>query len=164
MVSTPPVNELRDVAAIKQLKHRYGYHLDRKNWKDWGSLFTEDGTIFVSAGRIEGRDAIVSYGKTSLSERYDATLHMFHNPIIEVDDDQATGHWTLEAFLTRNENVAGLQYGRYDESYRHTDSGWQIARLEIDVLAETGDDLKYTEEFDERRDANLRRIHLHSKV
>lgn len=56
--------------------------------------------------------------------------HMFHNPVIDVDGDAATGEWYFEAALTDHEGTAYWAQGRYDEEYQRFGDEWKINRID----------------------------------
>ncbi len=115
---------------IKELKHRYGSYLDRRRWDDLVELFTEDVRLEYSRQGLddfEGRDELDGFIETVASQR-GFMAHMFHNPIIDVDGEEATGEWYFEAALTDTDGTALWAQGRYDDQYRRVDGDWKIHR------------------------------------
>lgn len=132
------VRRLEDIEAIKQLKARYcaacddGYDADRL-----AALFTEDavwdgGRTF---GVVEGREAIRKHFRGA-SKRLTIARHQVMNPIVEVDGDDARGHWLLFQPCTSagpdGEQAVWLA-ATYADRYRREPEGWLISRTEIEV-------------------------------
>ena len=121
-----------DWLAICNLKARYCRFLDTKDWDGYLGLFTEDlvlGTTQSGGARIEGRDAVVAYVRSSIEQAI--TTHHVHSPEIEVDGDGATGIWAMQ---DRNLWPGGrklLGFGHYHERYRRLDGEWQIAESRL---------------------------------
>jgi hypothetical protein len=124
------VQTLEAREEIKELKHRYGSCLDRRQWDEFVELFTDDVSLEYSREGLdsfEGRDELDGFIETVESQR-DFMAHMFHNPIIEVHGDEAEGQWYFEAALTDTGGTALWAQGRYDDQYRRVDGDWKIHR------------------------------------
>lgn len=121
-----------DWLAICNLKARYCRCLDTKDWDGYAALFTHDLVLDTTASggaRIEGRDAVVTYVRSSIGQAI--TTHHVHPPEIEVDGDDATGIWAMQ---DRNLWPSGrklLGFGHYHERYRRTDGQWLIAESRL---------------------------------
>lgn len=100
-------------------------------------LFTPDGVWDDGGpiGRAEGRAAI-----RALFDRLRSTLYVSHNvmnPIIDVDGDEARGHWHLIALAKRSdpygvENVDGAwSLGNYFVDFRRTEEGWRFTSMKV---------------------------------
>lgn len=132
------IRRLEDIETIKQLKARYcaacddGYDPDRL-----ASLFTEDalwdgGNTF---GVAQGRDAIHRHF-AGASARVTIARHQVMNPIIDIEDDSATGHWLLFQPCT-NANRDGEQAvwlaATYADRYARIEGEWLISATVIEV-------------------------------
>lgn len=121
-----------DWLAICNLKARYCRFLDTKDWGGYLGLFTDDlilDTTGSGGARIEGRDAVVAYVRSSIEQAI--TTHHVHSPEIEVDGDGAIGIWAMQ---DRNLWPGGrklLGFGHYHERYRRTDGQWRIAESRL---------------------------------
>lgn len=128
---------LEDIEAIRVLKADYCAACDANHDPQRvGALFTED-AVWEAPGisRAEGRPAIEAYMQ---SVRDSAGLlrsaHNVFNPRIEVNGDEATGHWRLVMLATlKPGGVYQRIIGSYDERYRRTDDGWRISSLHCTV-------------------------------
>jgi hypothetical protein len=125
------LQRLIDIEAIKQLKGRYFYSLDNKDWSGWTSVFTED-LHFEGDGFVyDGRDELLGFASTSLEGI--TTVHHGHSPVIVVSEpNRATGTWAFEDVVVRQGagDFAGFRgYGYYRDEYVRTSEGWRISRF-----------------------------------
>lgn len=145
--------------AIKDLKARYCYHIDLKEWDLYASLFTEDAILDVdqsvsTRGRapnpmpcVTGRAAIRAF-MPQLLEPAD-TVHQVHSPIITITSPtSAKAIWAMEDVVRMpGFHIEGR--GHYHETYVLTDGQWRIASLYlsrtwVEILegTEAGPDLR----------------------
>jgi hypothetical protein len=139
--------QLEAIEAIKQLKYRYcAYCDDKYNPSGIAALFTEDGIWEgESFGQHVGRAAITAHFQRVSGEIVFAA-HLALNPIIEVDDDTATGKWRLimpATVITSGIKEARWLWGAYDDHYVRVDGVWMFKRLSfpsifIPLTPETG--------------------------
>ena len=76
---------LSDIEEIKQLKSRYFYHLDHKDWDGWReNVFCCDASMHVPEAQLElfGLDNILACLKTLLADV--VTVHHGHMPLIQI--------------------------------------------------------------------------------
>lgn len=134
---------LADIEEIKQLKSRYFYHLDRKEWDAWReSVFCHDASMHVPEAKLDlfGIDDILSRMKTLLGGV--VTVHHGHMPLIQILSPQtASGIWAMEDLLIwpkghRPDGVEGRVhgYGHYHETYSREPAGWRIKTLRLTRL------------------------------
>lgn len=132
------IQRLEDIESIKALKALYCLHCDDNyNVDGLASVFTEDalwdgGNTF---GVANGRDAIRRHFEGA-SKRVSIARHQVMNPIIEVDGDEATGHWLLFQPCTNagpDGNEAVWLAATYADRYRRDGDGWLISETKIDV-------------------------------
>lgn len=136
---------LEDIVAfeeIKQLKARYCYFLDRKEWDNFAMTLAEDVTITCDMGvSTNGRDpqtlpTLVSRQaqrvaiERMLGDAY--TVHQVHSPIIELTSPTtATAIWAMEDVIDK----AGFSLharGHYHETCRkEADGRWYIASIHL---------------------------------
>lgn len=134
-----PVEQLRDIEAIKQLKARYFRLLDTKRWDDWAQVFSTDVALEVPEADLElrGREAVVGFVRNALEGA--RTVHQGHTPEIELTGaDTARGVWAMFDFVewpTDDGSRLGLHgYGHYLEHYVREDGEWRIARSRLERL------------------------------
>jgi len=127
---------LEDIEEIKQLKAKYCRYCDEGYDPDGiASLFTEDGIWDggKTFGVANGGDAIRKHFQGAAS-RISIARHQVMNPIIEVTNDTATGHWLL--FQPCTDGTTGEAVwlaATYNDEYVKSDGVWLIDRLTIDV-------------------------------
>src|SRR5271154_3630875 len=89
---------LADIEEIKQLKSRYFYHLDHKEWDGWReNVFCRDASMHVPEAQLElfGLDNILACLKTLLADV--VTVHHGHMPLIQIlSPTTASGIWAME--------------------------------------------------------------------
>ncbi len=137
-MSTYSAEQLSTLEEIRQLKARYSYLLDTKQWDAWAQLFTEDFSWATENDlAVEGRDAFVQMVRGSVDAV--ATVHQFHAPVLEIlSPTTATGLWPMFDYVAFGETpIQG--YGYYHETYRREDDGWRIStqflsRIRTDVI------------------------------
>jgi hypothetical protein len=134
---------LADIEEIKQLKSRYFYHLDHKEWDGWREhVFCRDASMHVPEAQLElfGLDNILACMKTLLANV--VTVHHGHMPLIQiVSPTTASGIWAMEDLLIwpkghRPDGVEGRVhgYGHYHETYSREAAGWRIKTLRLTRL------------------------------
>lgn len=79
MASDTAESALADRAAIRRLKHEYVRHLDAQDWDEWDGLFTVDAQMVDSPGRLDGHEAIVEHGRTSISPFHRYSMRSFRS-------------------------------------------------------------------------------------
>jgi hypothetical protein len=139
VVTTYTADQLSTLEELRQLKARYSYLLDTKQWDVWATLFTEDFRWATENDlSVEGRDAFVEMVRSSIDTA--PTVHQFHAPVLEIlSATTATGLWPMFDYV----EFPGMPlqgYGYYHETYRRGADGWQIStqylsRLRTDVLS-----------------------------
>jgi hypothetical protein len=139
---------LGDIEAIKQVKAKYFYFIDTKQWVPLRALFTADATFDPEgegAYTFDGVDGFIAGASAGLAHAI--SVHHGHMPIIEVDGDEATAIWAMsdyvEMFDANGKPKRGfLGYGHYHERYRKDDGvwrmcSWKLTRLRVDELSPT---------------------------
>lgn len=122
-----------DWLAITELKARYCRCLDSKDWTGYAAVYAEDAVLDTTGSggaRVEGREALVAYVRSSISEDT-ITTHHVHAPEIKVDGDTATAIWAMQ---DRNIWPSGrklLGFGHYHERYVRMADGWRIAESKL---------------------------------
>jgi len=131
---------LEDIESIRRLKARYCAACDDgRNPDKLGALFAEDAVWEATGvGRAEGRRAIQKLlGDIGRSGTIRNSAHHAINPIIDVNGDEAEGHWRLIMLYTAHRPHGGLQYRRiigwYRERYVRCGGDWLFARLHCEV-------------------------------
>lgn len=134
------IRVLEDIEAIRKLKAKYCAACDADHNPDLlGPLFAEDATWEATVmSKAVGREAIKQLlGAVGTSGRIRNSAHHAINPIIEVNGDEATGHWRLIMLYTENpggdQGNGQVRYQRiigwYRETYVRKAEGWLFKSL-----------------------------------
>jgi hypothetical protein len=124
------LEDLLDIHAIHQLKHRYLRCLDQKAWEELETCFTEDATASYGGGAIEleGREAILRFLTESMGSTGMLTSHRGTQPEIELTSPgEATGTWALEDVVIHQDfgvTIHGASF--YADRYVKVDGRWLI--------------------------------------
>lgn len=127
-----------DIAEILQLKYRYVRSGDVHDWDLLRSTLTDDfHGDFGNGFTVTSADPFVD-GQRTTRGRDNITVHKLHQPEIEVDGDTASGLWLLSYRAVRKTSRVLVEgAGHYRDSYRRTEHGWRISRVELRRLYET---------------------------
>ncbi len=127
---------LEDIEAIRRLKARYCAACDDDhNPATLVTLFHPDAVWeATSNGRFEGHEAIRGFfSDLRASGRIRRSVHNVFNPDIEVDGNQATGHWRLLMLYSTQADNGDIEHhriiGYYRERYRREDDEWRYESL-----------------------------------
>ncbi|MFL6204547.1 MAG: nuclear transport factor 2 family protein [Acidimicrobiales bacterium] len=124
------LEDLLDIHAIHELKHRYLRCLDQKAWAELETCFTEDATASYGGGAIEldGRAAILAFLTDSMGSTGMLTSHRGSQPEIELTGHgEATGTWALEDVVIHQDfgvTIHGASF--YADRYVKVDGRWHI--------------------------------------
>ena len=143
-----PLERLLAIEEIKQLKAKYFYAYDHKDWEMWrDEVWAPDGRLEVPEKNrdIGPREAMIEWVIEQSADQ--VSVHHGHTPIIEITSDiTATGLWAMEDRLYRSkehplngDTAYVLGFGHYHETYEKRGGRWQIAswkltRLRVDTV------------------------------
>jgi len=122
-----------DWLDICNLKARYCRCLDTKDWRGYAEVFADGAVLDTSPSgglTVAGRDALVAYVRSSISEDT-ITTHHIHAPEIAIDGDTATGIWAMQDRNIWPNGRKLLGFGHYHERYVRTADGWRIAESSL---------------------------------
>ena len=120
------LQELSDIAEIRQLNARYNHAADLGEGEAYADHFTEDAEFEIVGNRIyRGRKEIASAAAST-----QVTVHVTTEPEIELDGDTATQRLRMLSVVrapdgSRNEFVAS---GWYIDTLKRTEDGWLYHR------------------------------------
>ena len=129
-----PVEELRALEEIRQVKYCYLRCVDLKLWDEIGEVFTADATVdygtmvYGKPLKLSGRDEIVSFLRDKLGPDM-ITVHSAGQPEISIDGDTARGTWSFEDTVIALKHrivIKGAAFYR-DRYERGGDGRWRIA-------------------------------------
>jgi SnoaL-like domain len=129
------VERLLAIEAIKQVKAKYFYGLDHRDWQLWrDEVWAPDGRLEVPEAEmnVQPLDSVIEWVAKSTGDQ--VSVHHGHTPIIEFEaDDCAKVIWVMEDRLYRTPEhplADGSTYlhgfGHYHETYVRLDCGWRI--------------------------------------
>jgi len=122
------IRRLQDIEAIKKLKATFAYLIDTGDWQGVANLFTEEAVLDSGPlGHCEGRAEIAKFFRDDIPQTFSFTVHMYHNPVIEVKGDKATGEWYYKVPATHaSTNRALWIVGKYEEEYTKVEGEWKF--------------------------------------
>lgn len=128
---------LEAVAAIEAVKHRYFRACDAKDPLAFRSCFVATGSVldYGELGRTDADGMAAVFERIALErdpgDGRHVVLDMHHgvHPDIQVvDDDHATGAWTLRfRQVDLAQGTERVLSGEYADEYRREDGAWKIA-------------------------------------
>ena len=121
------MNNAEDILEISRLKHMYCHYIDNKQYKKWRTLFTEGGTFGrKGADPFVGEEELRKFNQEVFEETYRYSAHVLANPVIEVDNDRAEGHWYLFLLYEMTDGSTGWKQATYTDEYEKVDGEWLI--------------------------------------
>jgi SnoaL-like domain len=137
------IERLLAIEEIKNIKGKYFYYLDHKDWEGWKKeVFAPDASLHVPEHRPEpwvGIDKIIEYVSAATGKQ--VSVHHGHMPIIEISsENSAKAIWAMEDILRRDEKhpAPGFNflhgYGHYHETYVRNANGWRIKTTRLSRL------------------------------
>ena len=133
----------RDRRELHTLVLRYARCADRRDYKGFMDLFTEDAKLSGYSGDsanteptylMEGRDVIVPAMKGL--GRFAKTLHRVANHLVELDGDEAAGETYCMAHHIYNDGQGDMNYTmaiRYQDHYRRDGGAWRFSARQLQI-------------------------------
>ncbi len=139
------IKNLEDLRDIQELKTRYCYYIDNRQWALLAGIFSEKGTIDCGEfGKANGREEIQKFFSVKISDLFSFFIHMVHNPLIELHGDTASGTWYwTEPSVYRADGLARFIQGRYDESYVKEGGNWKFKSVVLSLRINTPFDFSW---------------------
>ena len=144
-MTMPVPPDLGDRLAIRALVDEYGRCADRIDGPGLAALFTPDGVLRICE-RGTPEPVRQRHGRREIAEaigglsRYDVTMHLVANQLVEIDGDAATGETYCRASHIRPVEGAApdarenyVMNIRYLDRYLRLDEGWRISERELQV-------------------------------
>jgi uncharacterized protein (TIGR02246 family) len=127
----PRLQQLLDKEEIQNLLLDYGRHLDNRDFKAYGRLFSKDGEWVGGFGTAPGGPAgIQAFMEKAMGTQPNRAnnYHLLSNFVITVQGDTATA-WSRWAFVVPGANGAAIaQAGRYDDTLIRENGRWRFKR------------------------------------
>jgi hypothetical protein len=146
------VQQLEDIEAIRKLKAKYTFALDKRDWDTVLNCFTDDtytdwGVFAGGSGIYKGKQGVKQFFTVDVPKAATFFVHMVHNDLIEVNGNQARGRWYYEEPMTwAAENRAGWIVGTYDEKFVKQGGEWKIKEVKVTHFYQTPYDAGWVKE------------------
>lgn len=130
------IERLLAIEAIKQVKAKYFYGFDHKDWDLWrNEVWAPEGRLEVPEFRSEPFapfEEVLRYASEAAADQ--VSVHHGHTPIIDfVSDDEAKVIWAMEDRLFRSKEHPLYDgstwlhgWGHYHETYVRLPQGWRL--------------------------------------
>lgn len=138
------LSRLVAIQEIRQLKARYFWCLDMKDWDMIRrEVFTPETTfLFAEAQETPFPDAESFIAMLERELAGKVSVHHGHTSVIEITSETtATGNWAMvDHIFVANGPAARANsrflegYGHYHETYEKRDEGWRIASIRLSRL------------------------------
>jgi hypothetical protein len=137
------IERLVAIEEIRQLKAKYFYGYDHKDWAMWrDEVWAPEGRLEVPEmnRNIGPREAMMEWVLAQSADQ--VSVHHGHTPIIEITSDTtATGIWAMEDRIYRSkeyplngDTAFVLGFGHYHEAYVKLAVGWRILSTRLTRL------------------------------
>ncbi len=143
------VQRLIDRAAIQDLLARYAHCVDRRDLEGVAACFTSDAEYRGSLGEGTIQKALIAL--RDRMARYESTMHLLGNQLIEIDGDRARSETYAIAHhrLNNNGDRHNLAVGvRYEDDLVRRDGRWVICRRVVHMEWERDDTVFLPEDSD----------------
>lgn len=129
----PDARVLLEKDTIKETVYEFFYRWDEGDWAGAIDRFATEDVSFDAGvfGTADGRAAWQEWAGTVWQGSVAATWHMIHNPIIEVDGDEANGRWRAEIPAVTVEGDAVWLQGIYEHEYRRVNGEWRCSSYTV---------------------------------
>jgi bile-acid 7alpha-dehydratase len=121
---------LEDIEAIKKVKAKYWYCLERRLWDELPDVFAKDVIDYAGEGVIgcQGKKDVVKH-LVDLLDKGGVNLHRGHSPMIEITGETtAIGKWDLYLYMEFDPQAKRGQegWGSYEDEYVKEKGKWKI--------------------------------------
>ena len=124
---------LTDRLAVQDVLIRYATALDTRDWQLLRTCFVPDVVgVYETLGEVRGYEALERMCRGVL-EPLAATQHQITNPVITINEDEASSTCYLQSTHVRDEPGGDnwVVAGTYTDSWVRTDAGWRIVRRSL---------------------------------
>jgi ketosteroid isomerase-like protein len=135
------VRALEDAEAIKKMHTEYLYNLSNWEFGKMPECFAEDAVEegIIPEQKHEGKAAIKQMFEEMAKNPPQKGGHMLIQPVINVEDDKAEGHWIMFRLNYYFKGPSGQvinMFGpsiqrRYDCEYKKIDGEWKFSKLKF---------------------------------
>lgn len=129
-----------DELALRDLMARYVDAVNRRDGQAWAATWCEDATWNLLGSPVQGRDNIVGLWQQMMAG-FEFAIMMPASCLLQVDGDQASGHWYLQEFTRDLEGNSAMVLSRYLDTYRRVDGQWLYQSREYSFIYQGSADL-----------------------
>lgn len=128
------IDALESRFALERLIAAYNQAFDNRDEELLRSIWHSDASLLLgdAFGNYTGVDAIIRSAHVNWSQM----PHMHHwmaNPLIDIDDDHATGKVALDALVTHTELGPVQISGLYHDRFERRDGRWAFTERKFDL-------------------------------
>jgi hypothetical protein len=136
-------DELADRSELNELAFRYASAVDGRDRESFLAVFHPEGRLATFAPDAETPFSVqtghgeLAWIPVAMTERFDATMHVMTNHLIEISGDEATGSVYCSARHLITNLMGGMDLVvliRYEDRYRRDGGRWRILDREIHFL------------------------------
>lgn len=134
------LNEIQDKIAIHELLSNYCFHLDLRQWKEFRTLFTDDGEWIAPYAHAKTGDEVTALMDSLIPPAGEGPnrKHFVSNLVVKLSGDTATGRANFVVLRESENGIIPSVVGTYVDEYRREAGSWKFRKR--DVLHEiTGD-------------------------
>jgi hypothetical protein len=137
------IDELADRSELAELAFRYASAVDARDREAFLAVFHPEGRLSTFAPGAEEPFAVqagheeLAWIPVAMSERFDATMHVMTNHLVEIAGDEANGSVYCSARHLIVNPMGGMDLMvliRYEDLYRRNEGRWRILDREIHFL------------------------------
>jgi hypothetical protein len=127
------IDRLESIEAIKRLKARYAEFADGKYTADHRKKPQEErDAVAWQQALCFTEDAEWKAFENFRDKPFLFALHIYMNPLIEVDGDAGKGRWAHWLLVTEDATGKPVHMGAYTlDEYRRVDGEWLFSRVEL---------------------------------
>ena len=135
------LQRVEDILEIQDVMNRYATYIN-KGWAGKEvqpdmipTVFAEDATFDAPEMGHSGRGAaMIGEGMAKETQVVEFSMHIFLNPVLQVDGDTASGNWLMWIAVKR-ELGTRFVFMSYDLTFSRTPDGWRIQTLLLNIGA-----------------------------
>jgi hypothetical protein len=150
MAETTPIDTqvLLDKDAIEERLYEFYYRCDAGDVPGAIVRFATEDVSFDAGpmGAAESRDGWREWAETVYTEEVPFARHMIHNPIIDVDGDEASAKYYAEIPSIIGEGDAVWAQGTYEVELRRVDGEWKFSSYAFEFTYATPYDRGWAEQ------------------
>ncbi len=121
------MTDREDLQDISDLLVRYATGIDRRDWRLFRTVFTDDCQLdYGEIGTWDGVDAVTEFMEQSHGAA--PTLHRMSNQAININGDRAEARTYVDMIMVVDSKSGVNAIGYYDDDIVRTDERWRIAR------------------------------------